>query len=183
MYIRNKYFGISIENPLKTWWKARKFFKFPKWKVKLHYVYPYEGYPYASYKVLGLILDINIRDLIWKDKWDSPRHEFNPLIYICLFRKFALTIYPYIYYYNEFGEKENGDMYYWEYLVDYVYYSHNLKGYSAWVGESKLYNQRRFGNAEDGSEDAISPMKYVVPTVAMSLNKRGIKQLKIEKNI
>ena len=29
-----KYFRLVFENPLKTWWKARKYFKFPKVKFR-----------------------------------------------------------------------------------------------------------------------------------------------------
>ena len=173
--------AFSIENPFKTWWKARKYFKIPKTKIR--FTWNAHCFPYASKYWQGKLLDINIHDLYWKDKWDSPRHERNPLIYLCLFRRFSIWIYPNIEYYNEFGEKENGDMYYWEYLLEYLYYSKSLKGYSAWTSISKLYRTRIYGNAEDGSEDKFEPMINVVPCVAMSLNKNGVKELKEIKNI
>lgn len=177
-----KWINISIENPFKTWWKARKYFKKPKCRWGFHLVNHGHGYPYATWLRLGKILDINIHDVWWKDKWNSPRHERNPLIYICLFRKFALTIGFHIYYYDEFGSKQDGDMEYWEYLLNWLYYKEKrtLRCYSCWTGNSKLYRQRKYGNAEDGSEDTFEPYNYVVPTVAMSLNKEGIKQLKKE---
>lgn len=175
--------AFSVENPFKTWWKARKYFKVPKLSLKFS-SHKYR-FPYASKYWQGKILDINVHDIYWKDKWNSPRHERNPLIYICLFSRFSVWIYPTITYYNEFGEKENGDIYYWEYLLDYLYYSKNksLRVYSAWTSDSKLYRTRMsYGKSEDSSEDKFEPMKCVVPCVAMSLNKRGIKKLKEELN-
>lgn len=175
--------SFSIENPFKTWWKARKYFKAPKLSLKFS-SHKYH-FPYASKYWQGKILDINIHDIYWKNKWNSPRHERNPLIYICLFSRFSVWIYPTITYYNEFGEKENGDMYYWEYLLNYLYYSKNksLRRYSAWTSDSKLYRTKvSCDEVEDSSEDKLEPMRCVVPCVAMSLNKRGIKKLKEELN-
>lgn len=172
--------ALSIENPFKTWWKARKYFKVPS--ITVTFLCNKWHFPYASSYWRGKILDIDIHDIYWKDKWDSPRHERNPLIYICIFSIFSIWIYPTITYYNEFGEKENGDTYYWEYLLHYLYYSKNnsLKGYSTWTSDSKLYHHTYYGNAEDGSDDKLTPIDIVVPCVAMSLNKAGIKKLKEE---
>lgn len=177
-----KWINISIENPFKTYQKARKYFKKPKWKWKFSLVTRCSNYPYATYFRLGKILDINTHDIWWKDKWNTPRHERNPLIYICLFRKFAFIACPHIYYYDEFGEKQNGDMEYWEYLLYWLYYKKQktLRCYSTWEYDSKLYRMRKYGEAEDGSEDVIKPFKCVTPIVAMSLNREGIKQLKQE---
>lgn len=173
--------AVSIENPFKTWWKARKYFKIPKTTIKF-YNNKYH-FPYASKHWQGKILDISVHDIYWKDKWGSPRHERSPLIYLCLFSRFSLWIYPTITYYNEFGEKENGDMYYWEYLLNYLFYSKNLRCYSCWTHDSRLYMQRQYGSAEDGSEDKLEPMTMVVPCVSMSLNKRGVMKLKEELRI
>lgn len=175
---------INVRDPLKTWWKARKYFKRPKITAKIHKVYTFRGYPYATYHRLGKILDIYIHDVCWKDKFDTPRHERNPLIFICLFRKIALTVFFNIKYYDEFGEKQNGDMEYWEYLLTWLYYKNKrtLKCYSSWTVNSQLYKTVKWGKAEDGSEDEHIPITYTLPCVAMSLNKRGIKELKRELN-
>lgn len=173
------WFNFYIENPFKTWWKVRKYFKRPKTRIKFFYkLY----HPYASSSWCGKILDIKITDLKWKDKWNSPRHEGNPLIYFCLFKRFGFYITTCIEYYNEFGEKENGDMEYWEYILNYLYYKKRLRSYSGWTGYSKLYRERIYSKSEDGSEDTFVPYKYVVPCVAMSLNKKGIAKLKEELN-
>lgn len=172
----------SIENPFKTWWKARKYFKLPK--IKITFSANKWHFPYATKYWQGKILDINIRDVLWKDKYDSPRHEKNPLIYICLFGKFAIWITPAIFYKDEFNEKQNGDMEYWEYLLEWLYYKEKstLKCYSSWTSKSQLYKAVKWGNTEDGSEDEYVPITYTIPCVAMSLNKRGIKELKRELN-
>lgn len=173
----NSYISYWIENPFKTWWKARKYFKRPK----LHCCFTRENF----YRV-GKILDIEISNVQWKDKWNTPRHEKSPIISIKLFRKFEFSITFSIYYLNEFGDKKNGDMEYWEYLLNWLYYKQKktLKCYSAWREDSKLYKYiTKHGNSEDGSEDEYSPFPIVTPCVSMSLNKKGIKQLKQELNI
>lgn len=177
-----EWFNIFIENPFKTYREATECFKKPKWKWGFHLVKHGGGYPYATWFRLGKILDISIHDVWWKDKWNTPRHERNPLIYICLFRKLAFTAIPHIYYFDEFGEKQNGDMEYWEYLINWLYYKKkkSLRCYSCWISDSKLYRQREYKKSEDGSEDKWVPFKEVTPVVAMSLNKHGVSQLKKE---
>jgi hypothetical protein len=178
----DKYFDIWIENPLGTWWKARKYFKLPK--ISFHPFFNiHHNCPYISYKNVGKILGVDFHDISWKDKWNSPRHEMNPYIWICLFRRFGFSINFDIYYRNEFGELESGDTYYWEYLLEWLYYKEKktLRCYSAWQYDSRLYRNRiKYGNAEDGSEDEYRPFEMVVPCVALSLNKKGIKKLKEE---
>ena len=187
-YISNskvsKWINIIIENPFKTWWKAKKYFKIPKISFKIHRVSKISGYPYASYKWIGKLLDIYIRDVRWKDKFNSPRHELNPIVWICLFRNIALWINFHIDYKDEFSEKQNGDMEYWEYILNWLYYKNKqtLRCYSTWIGNSKLYKTCKYGNAEDGSEDTWKALPYIVPCVSMSLNKQGIKELKRELN-
>lgn len=168
--------AISVENPLKTWWKARKYFKFPDIFVSLSS--NKNIYPYATNKWRGKILDIEIQDLYWKDKWNSPRHERDPLIYICLFSKFSLWIGFTKYRIGEFGEKESASMEYWEYMLDYLYYSKTLSLDSFWQVDSKIAKITIPGNAEDGSEDTKKPLPIYIPTHLISLNKKGLKQFK-----
>lgn len=164
--------NISISNPFKTWWRARKYFKRPKTRFKCGFnVYLC---PFVSTNYVGKILDIYIRDVQWKDKYNSPRHEQNPMIWIHLFSKFTICIYPEVTYKNEFGEDTDSSYVYWEYLLDYLYYSKTLKCYPTWVGTSLLYKH----TVKDTEEYYYT----VVPSVSMSLNKKGIKQLKKELN-
>ncbi len=186
IYKANKYFGLVLENPFKTWWKARKYFKIPKTKISFFYKKHSEFIPapYVCVDRISKIIDINIHDIIWKDKWDSPRHEINPYIFVCLFRKFGFIIQPKIYWYNEFGEKNEEDssyldIVYWEYLLDYLYYSKNLKLDSWWTSDSKIFTiVKKWGNKEDGTEDEIIPLKIATPVHLISLNKKGLKVFK-----
>ena len=64
-------------------------------------------------------------------------------------------------------------------MLEYLYYSKNLKCYSCWEMDSKLYRcVSKYGNDEDGSKDEYTPYKTIVPVVSMSLNKFGISELK-----
>lgn len=173
----SKWIDISIENPFRTWWRARKYFKRPKITVRPFYS------SYRAWKRGGRILEIECWDLVWKDKFNSPRHEINPHVSILLFGKIGFRIDFNVYYIDEFGEKQDGDMIYWEYLLNYLAYDKSLLGYSAWTKDSDIYEHTvQWGNKEDGTEDIIKPMPYTLPCVAMSLNKEGIKQLKKELN-
>lgn len=169
-------FAISIENPFKTWWKARKYFKFPN--IRIRFSTSKTFCPYASSYWRGKILDILIHDLYWKDKYDSPRHERNPLIYICLFSRFSLWIIFYKKWIDEFGDEQNYSMEYWEYLLDYLYYTKSLKLDSYWQLDSHIATIKVFGNAEDGSKDKRVPMKLYIPAHLFSLNKKGLKEFK-----
>jgi hypothetical protein len=179
---KRNYIGFWIENPLATWWKARKYFKRPK--ISIHFFSKIRyNCPYINSKYVGKILEISIHDLMWKDKFNSPRHERNPYIWVCFFRKFGFSINFDVYYKDEFGIKQNGDTYYWEYLLEWLYYKEKktLRCYSAWQYDSKLYRLRnKYGKAEDGSEDTFSPFKMIIPCVEMSLTKKGSKELKRE---
>lgn len=74
----------SYENPLRTVWAVRKWFKLPKMKFWFYKLFKeMEDKPF---------LYINSRDISWKPKFDTPRHEHNPYIKIFLFRKFVIEI-------------------------------------------------------------------------------------------
>lgn len=179
-----KWINLYIQDPLTTWKRVKKYFKKPKISFKIHKVTKISGYPYATYKRIGKILDIYIHDVQWKDKWDTSRFESSPYIWICLFRRLALSVQFNIFYQDEFGEDIDGNREYWEYVLDYLFYKDQktLRCYSVWEGQSQLYKEVIYGNAEDGSDDKYKPYPWIIPTVAMSLNKEGIKQLKNELN-
>lgn len=104
----NKYISIDIQNPFKTWWKVRKYFKFPELYISSTNKYYSEYWFY-----------IQTFDILWKDKWNSPRQEINPRITISIFKKFALNI-----------SIEGNIKYswiYWETILDYLYYTNDLK--------------------------------------------------------
>lgn len=163
--------NIWIENPFATWWKARKYFKRPSLKFKFG-ILKY-SFPYASKKYIGKILDIAVHDVGWKDKYNTPRHERNPYLWICLFKLFTFKIFTHISYLDEKGYSDRST-YYWEYMLDYLYYSKNLKLHNIWTYESSVYKYIKHG--EDGSDDKVIPYKIVVPTQLFSLNKKGLKE-------
>jgi hypothetical protein len=108
---------ISIENPLKTWWKARRYFKFPymrfyacKWGFG-------DMLP-VNRNTLAKWVQITLRDVWWKDKWANPSHEYNPIIKVVFFRYFEMGV--------VFTNKVD-DMIYWESMLDFLYYSKNIR--------------------------------------------------------
>lgn len=177
----DRYINIWIENPLSTWWKARKYFKRPK--ISFHLFFKFQNSPYVNDNNVGKILDIEFHDVGWKDKWSSPRHETDPYIWVCFFKTFGFFIRFNIYYYNEYGEKENGNMHYWEYVLYWLYYKNkkSLRCYSNWTRDSQLYRYVSvYEDSEDGSKDEYKPYPIIIPEVAMSLNKNGRTMLKQE---
>ena len=166
---------ININNPFKTWWKARKYFKKPS--IKCHFGLLKYSFPYANRDYIGKIIDISIQDVMWKDKYNSPRHERNPYVWICLFRLFRFEISTRINALTETGKVEDRSMFYWEYLLDYLYYSKSLKISRCWEHSSKVYHYTKYySNREDGEEDQIVPYKMVIQTPLFSLNKNGLKE-------
>lgn len=165
----SKLISIYFKNPLKTWWKARKYFKCPKPKISF----------FCHKQSVAKLLDINVHDVFWKYKWDIPRHETSPRIFFCLFGTIGFIVTFPVTYINEFGEEENYDIEYWEYLLDYLYYSKSLKINSWWTRDSRIFTVLdKAGKAEDGSEDTRKPLTLVTPTHLFSLNKRGLKEFK-----
>ena len=166
---------ININNPFKTWWKARKYFKRPS--VKFYFGLLKYNFPYANRDYIGKIIDISIHDVMQKDKYCSPRHERNPYVWICLFRLFRFEIGTRINDITETGKVEDRSTFYWEYLLDYLYYSKSLKINQCWEYTSKVYTRTKYySNREDGEEDQVVPYKMVIQTPLFSLNKRGLKE-------
>ena len=166
---------ININNPFKTWWKARKYFKKPS--IKCHFGLLKYSFPYANRDYIGKIIDISIQDIMWKDKYNSPRHERNPYVWICLFRLFRFEISTRINALTETGKVEDRSTFYWEYLLDYLYYSKSLKINQCWEYSSKVYHYTKYySNREDGEEDQVVPYKMVIQTPLFSLNKNGLKE-------
>lgn len=166
---------IHIDNPFATWWKARKYFKRPS--INYHFGLLKYSFPYANRDYIGKIIDISIQDVMWKDKYNSPRHERNPYVWICLFRLFRFEISTRINALTETGKVEDRSMFYWEYLLNYLYYSKSLKINQCWEHSSKVYYYTKYySNREDGEEDQVVPYKMVIQTPLFSLNKRGLKE-------
>ena len=121
----NKYFYFRIKNPLKTYWKVRKYFKFPKLICQF----------YKSPSNDAKILSIESYDIFWKDKYDSPRHEYNPQIVISLFKNFHFRI-DFAYYDNN----SDYSMEYWESILWFIYYNKTLNQAVFEGSRWKIYN-------------------------------------------
>ena len=101
-----------MENPLRIWWKVRKWFRIPKPSI-------YFG-PIISGLPCGLPnkwIELHSYDVTWKDKYDSPRFEFTPQINLELFKKYQLLL---------TFQTNNNDVY-WETILDIIYYNKSLK--------------------------------------------------------
>lgn len=65
------------------------------------------------------ILDIKSYDILWKDKYDSPRHEESPYVAISILGYtlfWTWKLYPHL---------KHEDYNYWEQALWYLYYYHN----------------------------------------------------------
>lgn len=123
------YFDFCITNPFKLYNKIKTYFRPLKPKV---YFDNMKGHS-------AKILEICSFDVTWKDKWNSPRHEFNPRIMISLFNRFHWRI--------EFtlGEDYLTDMVYWEAALSWLYYGLSLpdaiKKNTGWTQFNKETNE------------------------------------------
>lgn len=137
LYFKKKWLHLSIENPLRTWWKARKYFIRPK--ISIHFfTNPIYNCPYASLNWISNLLDICSNDIGWKDKFDDPRFETAPYIWVCLFKRIGFSINFIV---NKDGIKEN---LYWEYLLNYLYYSKSLKIWDKWTDKDEIIETPKF---------------------------------------
>lgn len=108
--IMNKYFDFYWENPLKTYNLVKKYFRDIKSKFQLTFGKRYKA----------KILELNAFDLTWKDKYNSPRHEYNPRIF------FSLFDYIHLYVVWTIGDSMD-DMVYWEAILNWMYYGKSLQ--------------------------------------------------------
>ena len=170
------YIYIKIKNPLRTWRKAKECFRKPH--VKIHFFSNiHHNCPYASIFNVSKILCIISEDVQWKWKWGDVRHERDPYIWVCFFRTFGFSINYKVFYRDELGKKEDGGMYYWEYLLQYLYVNNKiLKAPDVWSSESKLY---RIEDEEVNPDKTRRMVTYrnITPTQLFSLNKEGFKKL------
>lgn len=165
-----KLFTAWIENPIKTWWKARKYFKFPHVACKV-FRDKYSA-PYMCLDNVGKILNITIRDVGWKEKWYTPRHETNPVIWITFFRQFHFMVTFTIPVLDDVCHVVDRSMEYWEYLLDYLYYTKTLKPNECWQYDSRLFQMTTYSSQGDKKK----PYPILIQPQLFSLNKRGQKE-------
>ena len=154
-----KLFKFDIENPLKTYYKVRKYFKFPKIKIKFGRV---------KEKNKAKILNIKSRDLEYKCKYRELVHVADPYIKIYLFNKFWIYIYFTAEFTNDLGDRETCSTLYWEQILIYLYEFQNV--YDTFkCGYSQKYFSKLYSNK----------LIEIIPSL-VCLNKQGLKQLKYE---
>ena len=117
----------EYHNPFYYWWKVRKIFKRPKCHVSIRKNIWFFGLPCRK-EYYNRFLSINISNLGWKSKYDSPRHEWDPYIDICLFRKYHIM---WVFNYakstedrsnsKESHESYTDNIYMWESMLEYLY--------------------------------------------------------------
>lgn len=127
----NNWFDFYLENPFKTYNKIKKYFKPLTPKIEIGF----------GKRNKAKILEIYSYDLMWKDKYDSPRHEYSPRILISLFN--------YIHIYILFNVNDSfNDMLYWEAALYWLYYKESLQkcvnycNYSEFDSDTSCYNPR-----------------------------------------
>lgn len=100
-----------IENPLKTWWKVRKYFKFPRPHIHVGSIWKF---PYCKPRRNFCFYSL---DVIWKSKYDLCRFEVAPQINLILFKKYQFLL--------TFDVNDN-DIY-WETILSMIYRDKSLK--------------------------------------------------------
>lgn len=147
-----KYIKI-LQCPFMTWWKARKYFKRPKFKVYFGPMFKYRGkkntkfgefddydykggyWPFASTDYLKwhtpkwFPIHIASTDICWKDKYNSPRYEF-PGYFIIFFGRNYRTHWQFSIvprapkiYCCNDCTREDMDVNYWESILWYLHYA------------------------------------------------------------
>ena len=103
---------IFVENPFKTMNKLKGVFK--PLKMKFWFGNPFYV-PLMFAGTHGKLFDLRVQDVMWKDKFDTPRFEECPFIRISLFNKFC-----FLWYWTFENQMEDND--YWEQALWYLYY-------------------------------------------------------------
>lgn len=113
-------FWDSYSNPLRTIWKCRKWFKMPKikWYFYKYYKWKNDDTPFIYFESY---------DVMWKDKFDTPRHEHDPFIKVIFFRLFCVEV---KFTYDDIYCNDNT----WEQMLWVLYYCGGdiKKAYKTW---------------------------------------------------
>lgn len=140
------FIDIFIENPLKEWKKTNRLFVKPK--ASFYFFNSINSNcPYAYIPNVPSVLCIRSLSVGWKDKYGEPRHEQDPYIWVCFFRKFGFSINWYIP-----GISYN-DSIYWEYLLDYLYYRKDITVWDKWTSNGEVIDTPEFSLSEKGKTE------------------------------
>ncbi len=110
----------DYHNPWYHWWKARKYFKRPKAHLIKGEKIWFFGLP-CRRDYYNRLLDIRFSALGWKDKYNSPRHEWDPYIAITFLRKYHI-IWVFNWVVKEDKDSHTSSLATWEAILDYLYY-------------------------------------------------------------
>lgn len=110
-----KWIYLDIRNPFKTMKKLKGVFKPLKCKFKTNLHDDWFPLLWCSKPSFLHILSV---DVGWKDKWDTPRYEYPPAIWIHIFKLNLI-------WYWELPNNKYMDNY-WEQALWYLYYYHNI---------------------------------------------------------
>jgi hypothetical protein len=109
-----KYLYVNIANPKKTMNKLKGVFK------PLKYYFKFTKDIYAPTPVLWVsrpaYVQIMFKDVGWKDKDDIPRFEYNPYIWIHIYK------WNFVWYWSLPLHQNHRDDEYWEQALWYLYY-------------------------------------------------------------
>ena len=115
--------NMSYKFPYYEWLQCCHLISRPHWhlvgcgKLSLNWKF---GLP-IDFKYYNPILSIKSSNVGWKDKYDSPRFEWNPYIAIVFFRKWI------IHFSLCFSKDSIEDAKIWESILSYNYYNKNFK--------------------------------------------------------
>ena len=132
---------INLFNIISINWSKRKIINSVKGvfiKPKCYFRFTKDYAPFMFCSHYGKLISITIRDLGWKDKYNTPRHEENPFISIALFNKFFFNWEWRLPKEVEEHWIDNDD--YWEQMLWYLYYCDKdiikAKKTWPWTGEN-----------------------------------------------
>lgn len=135
---------INLFNVISFNWERRKILKSiknsPFIYPKCYFKFTKDYAPFMFNCHYGKLLSITIKDLEWKDKWSTPRHEENPFISIAIFNKFFFN-WEWKLPENEIFKWSDNDQY-WEQILWYLYYASYNK-------EKKDYDELDINKAKE----------------------------------
>lgn len=137
---------LNIFAPIRTWWKGRKYFRFPSIKFRYGKAGEVATSIWHSSMNRAKWFDLAFCDVFWKWKFDDSVFEAEPCINLILFNRWQfLWIFecPKVSY-------NKSNYHYWESVIDYVYNYKDIqktKSEFGWV---------LFVPDEHGNEDKVT---------------------------
>lgn len=140
-----------LQCPFATWWKARKYFKRPRFQFFCgrQAFYPFASTNYIKRSTVKWFpIYIGSQDIGWKDKWNEPRFETNGYFMICFGRNYETAWQigfivkapkTFIYDCNRLDIEDN----YWESILWYLYYNEK---YKSKTGRNLIKARNSFNN-------------------------------------